>query len=102
MTVAAKSGKFSTKEMDALEKEISAYCDIELFTDFPTVTKQQQLETDFYPKVWTLLKDHLSEKDKEYIPEAFIKLSKLELSISHGQVTVESFSETKMLAEPWP
>ena len=92
--IATNSGKFSDEEMKNLDNDTEIFS-LEGFSFF---TRNQHLDTDFYPTVWKLLQGHFTEKyERQYIPRAFIKSIKLVLSISHGQATVEhSFSETKM------
>lgn len=81
--LAHRSYRFSKQELLKLDQEIKVY--IELNSNIvPEFSAKQRLDTDFYVPVWQLMENQLG-----YKPILFIRLTKMVLSLSHGQALVE-------------
>ena len=78
--IAKKSNRFTESELLMLDDEIKEYTNL---NSVPTFTGIDRLD-EHYAKVWVLMEDKMGSK-----PENFIRLTKLVLSLSHGQATVE-------------
>ena len=85
LEVAKETGRFTEKEIENLDDEISVYTlelDDENIPSFNCF--KDRLDIEFYPKIWKAI-----ENKSGKIPSAFTKLTKLIMSLPHGQATIE-------------
>ena len=85
LKVAKETGCFSEKELEILDDEVVVYT-LELdevnVPDFNAF--KDRLDTDYYTKIWKEI-----ENKSGKTPYAFIKQTKLVMSLPHGQATIE-------------
>jgi hypothetical protein len=94
LRVASKTKRFDNTELLDLGNEITAYINIDN-DKIPKFTAHSRLDSDFYVKIWNILKDSLTVP-----PLNFVRLTKVVLTLSHGQATIErGFSDTRMICQ---